>query len=62
MTRPTTLKLVLFVVGLFLFASGIRAQRPEVRWAGIALIAVAFFMRLLPKERPPGDGPSERAP
>ena len=57
MTRVTLVKLALLLVGLFVFASGVRTERREVRWAGIAIVAVAFFMRLFPKRRPPEDGP-----
>jgi hypothetical protein len=49
--RSTILKLVLFLVGIIVFAFGVRDNRPEVRWAAIAFIAAAFLMRWLPKDR-----------
>ncbi len=53
MTRTTILKLALLVVGLFLFAYGVRERLADVRWAGIAFIAIAFLMRLVERRAPP---------
>ena len=62
MTRVNVIKLVLLLVGLFIFAYGVRTGFPEVRWAGIAIVALAFFLRLLPKDGPPDEGPGGTLP
>jgi hypothetical protein len=51
MTRLTIIKLVLLLVGLLVFAYGVRENLAEVRWAGIAFVAAALLLRLLPKKR-----------
>jgi hypothetical protein len=45
MTSRTTTKLTLALVGMVLFGAGIRFDAPSYRWAGLALVAVAWFMR-----------------
>ena len=41
----TRLKLVIVVIGLLTFASGMRADDAMVRWVGVALVAVAWLLR-----------------
>ena len=45
MTTRTTIKVALALVGLVCFGVGVRYQIPAYRWIGIALVAVAWFMR-----------------
>ena len=47
MTQLTLAKLLIAVVGLLVFGYGIRAESAGIRWAGIALVAVAVAMRFL---------------
>lgn len=52
MSRLTRLKLVVAVVGLGVWVVGLRMGEDRLRWAGIALLAGAFLLRLLsPRER-----------
>jgi hypothetical protein len=50
-SRLTTAKLGLLILGLALTAFGIRAEVDALRWAGIGLFAVAFFLRFFPRAR-----------
>ena len=52
--RLTTVKLALTFVGLATFGIGVRIDQPAVRWAGIALVAVAFVLRFS-RRRSDGD-------
>jgi hypothetical protein len=45
LSKLSTAKLVLALVGILTFGAGIRWQNTSVRWAGIALVAVAWFLR-----------------
>jgi hypothetical protein len=47
----TTLKLALAVAGIALFLLGMRAGNQTVRWAGIALVAVAWSLRFVGRGR-----------
>ena len=38
-------KVVLATVGLLIFATGMRLDSEPVRWAGIALVLVAWLLR-----------------
>lgn len=46
MERMTRVKLVLAVAGIGLFLAGVRMDLPRIRLAGIAVVAVAFILRL----------------
>ena len=53
MTRPTQMKVALALGGMLLFGAGIRTDRNELRWAGLACVAVAWVLRF----RKPSDDP-----
>ncbi|MGQ0646143.1 MAG: hypothetical protein ACT4P7_01155 [Gemmatimonadaceae bacterium] len=65
MPSATTLKLVLAVVGLIVFAVGARYENEALRWVAIGLLVVAFLIRFLRRgsddkrpPEPPHDKPS----
>jgi membrane protein implicated in regulation of membrane protease activity len=58
----TGIKLILAVIGLLLFAAGARWENATLRWAAIALIAVAFLMRFVPRKKDDRDPPSGPPP
>jgi small neutral amino acid transporter SnatA (MarC family) len=43
----TRVKVIVAVLGLVLFALGIRMDDPRWRYAGIALVAIAWLMRFV---------------
>lgn len=45
-SRLTAAKLVVALVGIAVFGTGIRMEEPTWRWIGIALVAVAWLLRL----------------
>jgi hypothetical protein len=45
MTSRTTIKLVFALAGIVLFGVGIRLEMNQLRWIGLGLVAVAWFMR-----------------
>lgn len=45
MTSRTTIKIALALAGIVLFGVGIRFNADPYRWAGIALVAVAWLLR-----------------
>lgn len=47
MTNYTRLKLVVGALGVSIWAYGVRTADDRLRWAGIALLAVAFLMRFV---------------
>ena len=46
-------KLALAVVGLLIWAYGLRADDAVVRWLGIAFLASAFLLRFVRRRQPP---------
>lgn len=52
MTSRTSIKIALALAGIALFGVGIRLGAEPYRWAGIALVAIAWLMRFW-KEPPP---------
>jgi hypothetical protein len=50
MTGPIPTRLFVGLAGLLVFGYGVRADSAPIRWAGIAVVAVAIAMRFL---RPP---------
>ena len=42
-----TAKLVIAVVGVAVFLTGVRLEIELVRWIGIGLVAVAFLLRFI---------------
>lgn len=53
MSRLLLARIAVGVAGLLVFGYGVRAEADEVRWAGIALLAIAAAMRLI---KPARDG------
>lgn len=45
MSTVNRLKLVLVVVGMLVFAYGMRADLHVIRWIGIAFVALAWALR-----------------
>ena len=52
MDRVTVAKVACALVGVAVFAVGVRNDDDMVRWVGIALVIVAFLLRFV-KKRPP---------
>ena len=55
MSALTHLKLGLTVIGLILFAYGMRADDTRLRWIGIAFFAVAAILRFVRRRTPEDD-------
>ena len=55
MSPLTVAKVTIAVVGLLVFGYGIRVDSAAIRWAGVAVVAVAAALRFV-KPRPPRDG------
>jgi len=53
-SRLLLVQIVVGVAGLLVFGYGVRADAEQVRWAGIALLAIAAAMRLI--KAAPNDG------
>ncbi len=51
MTGHVALRATVFVVGALVFAYGVRADSPMVRWIAIALLGVAFLLRFVDPAR-----------
>jgi hypothetical protein len=49
MTRLLTARLVLMAIGVLVWGYGQRAELPQVRIAGMAILAVALLLRFVPK-------------
>ncbi|MHB1222439.1 MAG: hypothetical protein ACYC2G_00115 [Gemmatimonadaceae bacterium] len=47
MTPLTRIKLLVAAAGVSMWAMGVRLGDDRLRWGGIALLAVAFLLRLL---------------
>jgi uncharacterized membrane protein len=45
LTRLSVAKITFAIVGIAVFGAGIRLDNDWVRWAGIALVAVAWVLR-----------------
>jgi len=45
MPSRTTIKLTLALAGIALFGAGIRLGNNSLRWAGLACVAAAWFLR-----------------
>ncbi len=52
MTSRTTIKIALALAGIALFGVGIRLGAEPYRWAGIALVAIAWLLRFWKEPRP----------
>ncbi len=53
MNERTTAKLVIAVVGVAVFMTGVRLEMEVVRWLGIGLVAVAFLLRFIGRRNAP---------
>ncbi len=49
----TGAKLAFAVVGLMIWAFGLRVDNPTIRWLGIGFLATAFLLRFVRRRRPP---------
>ena len=45
MSTLTRAKIALALIGLFLFGAGVRLERTELRWTGLAFVIVAWLLR-----------------
>ena len=45
MSTLTRAKIALALVGLVLFGAGVRLERTELRWVGLAFVVVAWLLR-----------------
>ena len=60
MTQLTRVKLLVAGAGLSVWGIGVRYGDDRFRWAGVALLAIAFLLRLL--RRRPADDPAAGPP
>ena len=59
MSTLTRGKIAMALIGLVLFGVGVRLERAELRWTGLAFVVVAWLLRFVgPRETPP-EGPAE---
>ena len=49
MTRLLLVRIVLALAGVIVWQYGARTDRPDVRWIGVAILAVALLLRFAPK-------------
>ena len=47
MTVLTRVKVALALIGLVLFGAGIRFERSELRWTGLAFVLAAWLLRFV---------------
>ena len=52
MTTLTRAKIALALIGLFLFGTGVRLERTELRWTGLGFVVVAWLLRFAGRRRP----------
>ena len=45
MSTLTRTKIALALIGLILFGAGVRLERTELRWTGLAFVVVAWLLR-----------------
>lgn len=45
MSTLTRAKIAIALIGLFLFGAGVRLERLELRWTGLAFVVVAWILR-----------------
>lgn len=55
----TQLKIACAVIGLLVWVYGFRVGSPTLRWIGIAFLAVAVVLRLVPKRLRDSDYPEK---
>ena len=54
MNTVTRAKIALALIGLVLFGAGVRLERTELRWTGLAFVVVAWLLRFA-RPRNPGE-------
>jgi hypothetical protein len=59
MTRASQAKLAFVAAGLAAWATGVRLEDPLLRWVGTGLIAAAFLMRFVFRDKEPPDQDGE---
>lgn len=47
MSTVTRVKIALALAGLILFGAGVRLERTELRWAGLAVVIAAWLLRFV---------------
>jgi hypothetical protein len=52
-TRQIQVKLALAVIGLILFAAGVRLENDRLRWAAVIAVALAFGLRFFWRDDEP---------
>ena len=52
MSTLTRVEVVLALLGLVVFGAGVRMEYVELRWAGLALVVVAWLMRFARSKTP----------
>lgn len=58
MSKLTQFKVGLAVIGLVLFGVGVRLERPELRWVGLAFVVLAWLTRFIRPRNPGQSGGS----
>lgn len=51
-----TMRLVVAAVGVAIWVYGYRVDSNQIRWTGIAILAVAVFLRFATPRKPTGPG------
>lgn len=59
MSTVTRAKIALALIGVVLFGAGVRLERTELRWAGLAFVVIAWLLRFA--RRRGGPPPDEQA-
>lgn len=52
MSTLTQAKIALALIGLIVFGMGVRLERSEMRWIGIAFVVVAWVLRFVRPRNP----------
>ena len=52
MSNLTRFKIALAVIGLVLFGAGVRLERVELRWTGLAFVVLAWLLRFARRRNP----------
>ena len=58
-SRLTVAKLVMGLAGIALFGTGIRLDEPGLRWAGVAIVGLAWLLRFVRRRDAAGQLPDE---
>lgn len=60
MDRVTVAKIAFALAGIGIFAFGVRAENPVVRWVGIGFVVIAFLLRFVKKRDRSGPSDASR--